>query len=351
MPLEHLHERWRFHQRMNKKVWTNLERLKTLLATNPNKQQILDSLHPWRLSISLKFNNTFAILQIGIGIILVVSSCLYFSSAPWFFAALWICSVAFCLYAYLSIEKQSDIDQVINQLNAQVFQDQYQIKFNHFPSIDNSLSNPIHLLMKIRQGFDCLNEGNSDNIIDSIASTEWEVNGHKYPVLLFHYKCVNQTAINDHNNNVIKKEIVSHRWGAVVFDMPPLAFVVTSNATSYPRYPIAWSSSDIQFNQRYKLAGQQELELARNLTPLRILSLGRNLDQLKGTLMFHDQMNAFCYVSQQNIFATSPPPKPITDISLLRGYLRTLKAPHYENVKACLSDIIVHFSEDKFFKT
>lgn len=351
MPLEHLHNRWHFHQRMNKKVWNNLDRLTAILAKNPNKQDILDALHPWRLSILLRFNNTFAILQISIGIILIVLSCLYFSSAPWFFAFLWLISIGLCIYAYLSIEKQSDIDHIITQLSNQVFQDQYQVKFNQFPIIDKSLINPTHLLMRIRQGFDCLNEGNASNSIEAIASTEWQVNGHLYPVLLFHYKCVNETTTRDTKGNVVKKETVSHRWGACVFDMPPLAFVATSSRMEYPRYPVGWSSSDIQFNRKYTLAGQQELELARNLSPQRILNLGRNLDRLRGTIMFHDSMNAFCYVSQQNIFATQKPTKPITDISMLRGYLRTLKAPHYENVKESLSDIIAHFTDDNFFKT
>lgn len=347
MPVEHLQQRWQLHQRMNKKVWTNLERLKTISAQVQSKQDILDALHPWRLSISLRFNNTFAILQFCIGVVCLIAAMIWFSSLAWFWTIIWLASLALCLYAYLSIEKQSDIDKIIQQLGEQVFQYQYDIKLNQFPPIDKHMLNPMHMLMKIRQGFDCLNEGNAGNNLALIAATSWQIDGYDFPVLLFHYECITESAVQDHNGNRIKKQVVSHRWGACVFDLPPLAFMVSNTESSYPRYPIKWTSSDIQFNRKFNIAGQQEFELARNLTPQRILSLAHHLEQMRGTLMFHDQMNIFCYVSSQNIFAIQQPRKPITDISMLRGYLRTLRALNYERMQENLIPIIRSFKDDE----
>ena len=351
MPLDYFHGRWHFHQRMNKKISNNLERLSALIAQNPSKAEILDALHPWRTSPQLKYNNTFVILQFAVGLLLFLIGffCL-FKFGGWSILLI-LGGLGLCAFAYFSFETKSEIDLVIGQLSSQVFQDQYQVKLNQFPTIDKGLINNTYLLMRIRQGFDCLNEGNFSNSIESIASTEWEVDGHLYPVLLFHYKFVDESIVRDPKNQTQRKKVTSHRWGACVFDMPALAFVVNGTETNYPRYPRRWTPSDIQFNQKYKIKGQQEFELAKNLTPPRILALGRSLDALRGTIMFHEEMNAFCYLSQQNIFSTQAPAKPITDISMLRGYLRTLRAPHYEKVKTHLSDIITQFSDKKFFKT
>ena len=351
MPLNYFHGRWHFHQRMNKKVSHNLDRLNALIAKNPSKAEILDTLHPWRTSILLKYNNTFAVLQFVIGFLLFFMGVFWMFSLGGWAILLWLIGLGLCTYAYFSFEQQSEIDSIIGELSGQVFQDQYQVKFNQFPTIDKSFNNPTRLLTLVKNGFDCLNEGNFSNSIETIAATQWDVNGHLYPVLLFHYKFIDESIVRDPKNQTQRKQTTSHRWGACVFDMPALAFVVSGTETNYPRYPRRWTPSDIQFNQKYKIKGQQELELARNLTPPRILALATNLDALRGSIMFHDQMNAFCYLSQQNIFSTQAPAKKITDISMLRGYLRTLKAPHYEKVKTHLSDIITHFSDDKFFKT
>lgn len=348
MPVEHLQQRWQFHQRMNKKVWTNLNRLRAISAQVKSKQDILDALHPWRLSTTLRFNNSFAILQFSIGIIFLIAALFFFSSMPWLWMLIWLAALGLCIYAYLSIEKQSDIDQIIQQLSDQVFQYQYDIKLNQFPQIDKNMLNPTHMLMRIRQGFECLNEGNAGNNLTVIAATSWHIDGHDFPILLFHYECITEASVSDQNGNRIKKQVVSHRWGACVFDLPPLAFMVSNTESTYSRYPIKWTTSDIQFNRKFHIAGQQEFELARNLNPQRILALANNLEQMRGTLMFHDQMNAFCYVSSQNIFATQQPKKPITDISMLRGYLRTLRALNYERMQDNLSAIIRQFKDDEF---
>lgn len=348
MPLDHLHQRWHFHQRMNKKVWTNLERLKDIAARSQSKQDILDGLHPWRLAINLRFNNTFAILQFVSGILLIlIAFLLYASSGGWLVFSC-ILGLAICTYAYLSIEKQSHIDHVIQLLSDQVYQHQYQVKFLNFPTLQHSagVMNPAYLLARVRQGFNCLNEGNAGNNIDFYASTTWHVQGHDFPVLLFHYECIDEIIIRDVKGNEIKKKTISHRYGACVFDMPNLGLMVSTQKERYTRYPIQWSTSDIQFNQKFNVAGQQELELARNLTPTRILAIANHLEHMHGTLMFHDQMNAFCYVSRQNIFQTQLPKKPITDVSMLRGYLRTLRAPHYEKMVESLIVIIRTFQDD-----
>ena len=347
MPLDYFHGRWHFHQRMNKKVSNNLTRLRALIAKNPSKEEILDALHPWRTSIQLKYNNTFVTLQFVLGVILFLIGLFWMLSLGGWAILFWLSGIGICTYAGFFFEKQSEIDEVIKQLQDLVFQDQYQIKFNHFPNIDQHMLNPTRILMQIKHGFDCLNEGNASNNIEFFASTTWQIDCEDYPVLLFHYKFSNENAVKDQHQNIIKKEVTSHRYGAVVFNQQALAFMVSNKQSTYPRYPIKWSSSDIQFNRQFNIAGQQELELARNLTPHRILALAENLQHLQGTLMFHDQLNALCYVSTQHIFEPLKPKKPITDISMLRGYLRTLNAIHYERMQHSLTQIIERFKDEE----
>lgn len=350
MPVQHFKQRWQFHQRINKKVWVNLERLKLIAKQQHSKQEILDALHPWRLDINLRFSNRFSILIIIVGISLILGAFIFYASSGGWLILSWLIGLGLCGYGYFSFEKQAEIDTVIQLLTNKVYQDQYQIKFHDFPQLvtTGGVVNSSYMLARVRQAFDCLNEGNAGNQIEFFASTSWCIADHAYPVLLFHYKCIDESVIRDAKNQNIKKQVVSHRYGACVFDMPQLAFMVSTTQKTYPRYPVKWSSSDIRFNQKFNIAGQQELELARHLSPKRILTLGDQLQHLKGSLMFHDEMNAFCYVSNQNIFASHPTKHPITDISMLRGYLRTLHAPHYETMKNSLMAIIQQFKDDDF---
>lgn len=347
MPLEHLQERWHFHQRMNKKVWNNIHRLRNIALSNPSKQEVLDALHPWRLSISLRYNNTFSYLLLGISILLLVGSTLYLYQTGLPLLLCWIVGIFLAAYALLSIDKQSEVEDVINLLQDSVFQSQYDIKFSEFPTIDQNIAmNQAYMLAKVTQGFPCLNEGNAGNEIAQYAATHWHIDGHDYPVLLLHYIAVSEIVIRNQKGEEIRKRIETPRWGACVFDMPALALVISSENVNYERYPVRWTSSDIQFNQRFYLYGQQEFELAKNLSPLRTLTLANHLQHMKGRLVFHEQMQAFCYLSRQNIFECKKPAKNITDVSQLRGYLRTLQAPHYEQMQRNLTAIIRSFRDE-----
>lgn len=77
--------------------------------------------------------------------------------------------------------------------------------------------------------------------------------------------------------------------------------------------------------------------------------MASQLDHMRGTLMFHEEMQAFCYISTQNIFQTRARSKSIDDISQLRGHLRTLKAPHYERMQKSLQAIIRSFMDERVF--
>ncbi len=353
MPIEHLQERWHFHQRMNKKVANNLDRLRAITSQSKSKQEILDAMHPWRLSISLRYNNTLTYLLMATSIGLIVFATFYLYQSGFWLMSAWVVGIILGCYAYFSLEKQSEVNQVIHQLTGMVFQYQYNVRFAQFPVIQEQSQrlNPTYMLMKIKQGFDCLKQGNSANELVDFAATTWQVDGHDYPVLLFQYLAINEVVMRDQKGNQYRKQVESHRWGACVFHMPALAFTITTTRSSFPRYPVTWTSSDIQFNQRFKIAGQQEFELAKNLTPQRILTLAHHLEQMNGTLMFHDDMQIFCYLSTQNIFQPQKPNKDITDISQLRGYLRTLHAPHYEQMQNSLMGIIRSFHDESLLKS
>lgn len=335
---------------MNNKVAYNLEKLREISATSQNKQAILDALHPWRVSPNLRYHNTWSFLLLAACIVNVVLTTLYFSHYPLIVTVVWIGAIFIACFAYFSIEKQSEVDTEIAKLETQVFQYQYQVNFARFPSFNTQAGmNPNYMLARVRQGFACLNQGNAGNEIVDFASTTWQVQGHDFPVLLFQYVATTEVAMTNGKGEQITKQIEKHYWGACVFDMPALAFYVSNEKQKHARYPVEWRSSDAQFNRDFQLYGQQEFELAKNLTPSRILTLAHQLENMRGTLMFHDEMQAFCYISSQNIFQTRSCAKTIQNISQLRGHLRTLKAPHYERMQANLAAVIASFMDESVF--
>ncbi|WP_374294995.1 hypothetical protein [Acinetobacter sp.] len=350
MPVNKIYERWHFHQRMNQKVAHNIEKLIDLYSTAKSKQAILDGLHPWRVSTNLRYNNllSYFLLLCCAGSILFASIFLYDHGG--LLITVWLLSIAVGCFAYLSVEHQSDVEGIINNLETLTFQYQYNVRFAHFPNFNTQAGmNPNYMLARVRQGFASLNQGNAGNEIVDFAATSWQVQGHDFPVLLFQYLALTEVEIPTSKGEPITKQIRKNFWGACVFDMPNLAFCVSNERQKYERYPISWTSSDAQFNRDFHLYGQQEFELAKNLTPSRILTLASQLDHMRGTLMFHDQMQAFCYISTQDIFQTRVRSKSIDDISQLRGHLRTLKAPHYERMQKSLQAIIRSFMDERVF--
>lgn len=347
MPIEHIQQRWHFHQRMNKKVWININRLRMIALSSESKQDVLDAMHPWRLSLSLRYNNSMSYLLISVGVIILFASTIYLYQAGITLLILWLIALAIIAYGYLSIDKQSEVDAVIHLLQDLVFQSQYNIQLLEFPNIaQNTTINPTYMLMKIRQSFPCFNEGNSNNEFRTFAATTWHIDGHDYPILLLHYVATDEIVMRDQKGREYRKQIETHRFGACVFHMPPLALVVSSERESYERYPVRWRTSDIRLNQRLHIYGQQEFELAKNLNPQRVIALADSLAHMKGRLIFHEDMQAMCYISTQPIFECKKPRKEISDVSQLRGYLRTLQAPHYENMQKNLSTIIRSFKDE-----
>ena len=347
MPIEHLQQRWHFHRRMNKRVWNNINRLRMIALSSTSKQHILDAMHPWRVSISLKYNNTLSYLLLGVGILLMILPTIYLYQSGITLLIFWLMGIAAMVYGYLSIDQQREVDDVIKLLSDAVYQFQYDVRLNEFPVIaQNTSMNPTYMLMKIKQGFPGFNQGNASNEFRTFAATTWQIDGHDYPILLIHYVAIDEVAMRDAKGNEYRKQIETHRYGACVFHMPALALVVSRDKVDYERYPIRWSSSDIQVNQHYHIYGQQEFELAKNLTPSRILALANHLNHMKGSLIFHEEMQVCCYLSTPSIFLCKPPNKAISDVSQLRGYLRTLQAPHYEQMQQSLTAIIRSFRDE-----
>lgn len=351
MPLNRLQTRWHFHQRNNRKVAQNFERLRLIAAQSQTKAEILDALHPWGQSINLRYHNGISILLMLIGVTLILLSTLMFFQSIWLMLSLWCLAAIIFAYGYFSFESQDEMSIVVQQLSNVIFYSQYHIQMHTLPHLDRIHGlNDQYMLIKIRQAFDCLNLGNVSNQILNYAATHWQIDGIHYPVLLLHYLQTDEI-IQEQNDQRMLRTIKTYYWGACIFQLPAHGLAVSTHKTDFPDYPVRWSSSDIGFNQRYHISGQSELHLAKTLTPQRILSLAQHLKTMQGTLMFHPEMQACCYLSTQNIFKTQALKKPITDVSQLRGYLRTLQAPDYENMQQQLTAIIRSFQDESLLKS
>ncbi|MFB2538457.1 MULTISPECIES: hypothetical protein [unclassified Acinetobacter] len=352
MPIDSLKSTWRFHRRSNQKVLDNLALLQSIAYSARDKQEILDRLHPWRgATQALKFYNQFSYIMILLVAISIVFVTLYLAHYGILLIITWLLGGAAILYAYFSLESKQDIQKTIELLVEKVYQLQYDIRFHQFPDLDsNVVMNQQYMLTLVKNRFPNLNEGTYGNEVSTIAATTWQVDGHDYPVLLFKY-IKRDRRIGAKNENGQEAYIERILYGACIFDMPALAFVVANQRKDYVRYPVPWQSSDVQFNDRFKVYGQTEMELAKNVSGQGLLCLAQNLTHMDGSLIFHEEMSAFCYLSKQNIFHCTAPAKPIQSISELRGALRTLHAPFYEQMQQSLTAIIRGFSDADLLKS
>lgn len=345
MPIDEIQQQWNEQQRGNRKVKANLARLEEIVATHTTKQAILDALHPWGANSSLKFSNQLNYALFALAVFLLFVSVRYLTHGG-LMVLCWSIACCAAVYGWLNFAPKGKVENVIRTLRRAVFADQYQLKPFEMPVIANGMLNSTYAFLKVKQSFPNLRQGNKANEFPYYAATTWQINGYEHPVLVFHYIAIDEETVKDEKGNSYQKQIKTHHFGACIFHVPPLALVISRKKVSYERYPVRWRTSDIQFNQQFYIYGQQEFEIAKNLPPRRVLKLANHLGMMQGQLIFHEELQACCYLSSQNLFKCSKPRQPIDNISQLRGYLRTLQSPHYEALRDNLSAIIASFQDE-----
>ena len=341
MPMDTVRHSIHIRRKKNQVVFHNIARLWDVGRQAHSHQDILDSLHPWNAPTTLKFENALpCLLAIAGGLFML--AILIQPSSIWAQASLF-CGALMLFWAYICYEDDDPIEEVIDYLEQQTIAQKYQLAYHRQPQHISIPLNPVLFIAHLKRLFPLFEQGSQSNEFPLYASTVWtDEQGQAHQVLVFQYHFVNEMHMKDKDGNQVNvQEVHRDLWGVFVFDieMPGLAITTASKSFGYP-YSFAWHTSDIQTNQRLKFYGCDQMQMAKTLTPARILRISDFFEHRAGDLMFHPESNVLCYLGPHDLFKISSKAQNIQDISSLRGHLRTFKLPYLEQLKSDLLQLL-----------
>ena len=333
MPIDTVQHFMHVTTKKNKQVMHNVARLWTIGQQAKSAQDILDALHPWKDCKELYFYNNFARLLFIMGVLTSLFGWIIHAYIPFAFSLTG--GALLCFFAYLIYESSAPIDEVIAFLEERMMLLRYELYFNKMPQHIGATSNSLLVMSKLRQAFPLFTQGNASNEIVQFATSTWQDGETEHQILLFQYHYVDEISIQGLEREKQKiKSIETNQWGVFIFQMPALGFAASNKHKKFAHpYLQKWQTSDILVNQQLHIFGCEQHQLARTISPSQTLKLIDFFEHYTGDLIYHFQENLFCYCGDQNLFQISSQRREIRDISTLRGHLRTLRMPEYENFK------------------
>lgn len=340
MPVESFKQFLHLRQQKNQQVHQNIERLWSVGRKAESEQQLLDALHPWGDTPNLRFYNFLPTMLSLCSILILCIGLLLHPIIHWIWSGL---LTAFGLFlSYLCYENKTPLQEVIQFLEQRMISLRYQLDFQKLPPILLLNASPHSFLNQLKQLFPLFEQGNISNDISLFASTLWRNSSKQHYIIVFQYHFVNEQFAVEHEKarQVLKKE---HQdlWGAFIFDMPALGIAVSNQGSDFKApYSESWHSTDILTNQRLRIYGLSQHELARVVQPHLTLKLNDFFEHFDGDFIYHHKASVACYLGKQNLFQVNQPQRSITDISTLRGHLRTLNMPIYQKFNQQMLRII-----------
>ncbi|CAB1217457.1 hypothetical protein [Acinetobacter bouvetii] len=341
MPLNTVRHSIHIRRKKNERVFNNIARLWDIARKAQSHQNILDALHPWNAPIVLKFENVLPLLLAAVGLFFVL---LIFLNPGNIWVQICLVTGLFMIFwAYISFEERKPIDEVIEYLEQQSIGKKYNLAFQQPPQHLSIPVQPVLFIAHLKRLFPVFNQGSIVNEIYNYASTIWtDEDGKQHQVMVFQYHFVNEIRVRNKNGEEVQvKEIHRDLWGVFVFDVAiqGLAVTTANKEFDYP-YSFPWHTSDIQINQKLNIFGNDEMHMAKLLTPAFVLKLDQFFAQRQGDLMFHPDSQLLCFLGPANLFQISSRAKKIHDISALRGHLRTFKLPYLESLARDLTQFL-----------
>ena len=340
MPIDTVQEALHIRRKKNAQVFRNIARLWEIGQKSHNDQELLDALHPWREDHGLRFFNVLPYLLA----ITSMSTLIFGYFLHPHIQFIWSFLGAFLtgFLAYLLYEPKEPLTQVINYLEQRMTVLRYGLQFQQLPAYPPIQAQPLLVMSRLKQYFPLFNRGTESNEITQYASTTWHDGITEHQVLLFQYHYISEMPIFQENNKKkIVKEIHKDLWGAFIFQIPALGVAVSNQRSRFfAPYTSSWQSSDILINQKLKIFGLDQHQLAKEVGPSMTLKLHDFFEHFSGDLIYHHEEQILCYLGEQNLFQTASKRSEIHDISALRGHLRTMTMPQYQKFQQLMLNLI-----------
>ncbi|WP_445114988.1 hypothetical protein [Acinetobacter sp. WZC-1] len=340
MPLHTIQRLLHIRTGKNQQVMRNIARLWDIGQQAQSHQDILDALHPWMESKHLYFYNNLPRLLVMGGVLTGLFGWLIHDYLPYPLSLL--AGLLCCFLAYLMYESDDPIEEVILFLEQRMMMLRYNLQFNRTPGHLSATSSPLLVLSRLKQAFPLFSKGNVSNDMLQFASGCWHDGTTEHQLMLFQYRYVNELAIHttSHTRQRIR-QTQRDQWGAFIFQMPALGIAASNKHDAFiAPYTQRWQTSDILANQQLHIFGLDPHQLARTISPSLTLKLSDFFQQYSGELIYHFQENILCYIGDQDLLRMSGKKREIRDISMLRGHLRTLTLPEYEQFRQSMLNLI-----------
>ena len=340
MPIDTVQEALHIRRKKNAQVFRNIARLWEIGQKSHNDQELLDALHPWREDHGLRFFNVLPYLLAITSISTLIFG--YFLHPHIQFIWSFLGAFLTGFLAYLLYEPKEPLTQVINYLEQRMTVLRYGLQFQQLPAYLPIQAQPLLVMSRLKQYFPLFNLGTESNEITQYASTTWHDGITEHQVLLFQYHYISEMPIFQENNKKkIVKEIHKDLWGTFIFQMPALGVAVSNQRSRFfAPYTSSWQSSDILINQKLKIFGLDQHQLAKEVGPSMTLKLHDFFEHFSGDLIYHHEEQILCYLGEQNLFQTASKRSEIHDISALRGHLRTMTMPQYQKFQQLMLNLI-----------
>lgn len=340
MPIDTVQEALHIRRKKNAQVFRNIARLWEIGQKSHNDQELLDALHPWREDHGLRFFNVLPYLLAITSISTLIFG--YFLHPHIQFIWSFLGAFLTGFLAYLLYEPKEPLTQVINYLEQRMTVLRYGLQFQQLPTYLPIQAQPLLVISRLKQYFPLFNRGTESNEITQYASTTWHDGVTEHQVLIFQYHHVSEMPIFQENNKKkIVKEIHKDLWGTFIFQMPALGVAVSNQRSRFfAPYTSSWQSSDILINQKLKIFGLDQHQLAKEVGPSMTLKLHDFFEHFTGDLIYHHEEQILCYVGEQNLFQTASKRSEIHDIPALRGHLRTMTMPQYQKFQQLMLNLI-----------
>lgn len=344
MPIDTVQHALHIRRKKNAVVFNNIARLWEISRHSQNEQQILAQLHPWQSATTLKFDNGLAIFLALLAVLCCIP--IFFAAhAVWAQLCLAIAAVL-ALLSYCIYEPQKPIREVIQSLEQEMITKKYKLNYFQAPDFFKHPINQQRFITQLKQKFPVFEQGNLSNHIPFYASSIWQDSqGLQHQALIFQYHFVDEIQVRDQDGDRITvKEIHQDRWGVFIFELQdklPTFAATTKRKKWRAPYHVPWQSSDIHLNQRLRLSGQDQFQMAKKLSPSFYLKLADFFTQREGDLLVNTTHNMLCFLGPTDLMKIqSQHAKKITDISSLRGHLRTFELPALEQLQRDLIHLL-----------
>ncbi|OJU96436.1 MAG: hypothetical protein BGO19_00740 [Acinetobacter sp. 38-8] len=341
MPIDTVEQALHIRRKKNAQVFRNIARLWDIGQKSHSDQDLLDALHPWRDDHSLCFFNVLPFILGIVSVCTLVFGYFFHPHIQYIFSLLAAFLTGFL--AYLLYEPKEPLTQVITYLEQRMTVLRYGLQFQQLPAYLPIQAQPLLVISRLKQFFPLFNRGTESNEITQYASTTWHDGTTEHQVLLFQYHYVSELPIfqEENNNQKIAKEIHKDLWGAFIFQMPASGIAVSNKRSRFfEPYTSSWQSSDILINQELNIFGVDQHQLAKEISPSLTLKLHDFFQHFTGDLIYHHEEQILCYLGEQNLFQTASKRSEIHDISALRGHLRTMTMPQYQNFQQLMLNLI-----------